>query len=340
VWLHEYLDDFPGREDVLRYALTANAPETKDNDFTWKDFQTRNNSELLAILGNFVNRTLVLTHKYFEGRVPEQGIVTEEDLAVIGALPGFPKRIASSLENYRFREALAEYMNLARLGNKYLTDTEPWKKIKVEEGRVKTILNISLQVCANLAQLGEPFLPFTAARIREMLGLSLFGWDDGGRADLLAPGTLLQAPELLFGKIEDDQIEAQMARLRATRAPSPVEASSDSEPAKDAVPYEEFARMDIRVGTILAAEKVAKTKKLLKLTIDTGLDQRTVVSGIAEYFDPETLPGRQVAILVNLEAREIRGITSQGMILMAEDADGRLAFMVPEGGVKPGSTVK
>jgi methionyl-tRNA synthetase len=340
VWLHEYLEEFPGQQDVLRYVLTANAPETKDNDFTWKDFQTRNNSELLAILGNFVNRTLVLTQKYFEGRVPEAGELTDEDRAVLGALPQFPGRISASLESYRFREALAEFMNLARLGNKYLTDTEPWKKIKDDEARVRTILNISLQVCANLSQLGEPFLPFSMQKLRDMLGLELLRWEEGGRTELLQPGILLSQPELLFSKIEDSEIEAQVNKLQATKETNLANNPVKAEPQKEAVSYDDFVKMDLRVGTIMEAEKVAKTKKLLKLKIDTGIDQRTVVSGIAEYFEPSDLPGRQVCILVNLEPRDIKGIPSQGMILMAEDADGRLVFVQPGDKVSPGAGVK
>jgi methionyl-tRNA synthetase len=340
VWLHEYLDDFAGKQDVLRYVLTANAPETKDNDFTWKDFQARNNNELLAVLGNFVNRTLVLTHKYFDGKVPSLAIQTPEDEAVLNALPAFPDRIARSLEAYRFREALSELMNLARLGNKYLTDSEPWKRIKTEPDRVKTILNISLQICANLSQLGAPFLPFSMEKIRAMLGLSLLDWASGGRTDLLEEGRELKPAELLFEKIEDRVIEAQVQKLKATREANQAEEAPILEESKAAVSYEDFMKMDIRTGIILAAEKVPKTKKLLKLRIDTGLDQRTVVSGIAEFFDPDTLPGQQVCILVNLEARKIKGIESQGMILMAEDARGKLVFIQPAEKMQAGAGVR
>lgn len=339
VWLHEYLDDFPGKEDVLRYVLAANAPETKDNDFTWKDFQTRNNSELLSILGNFVNRTLVLTHKYFGGRVPVLGSLTTEDRILMEEISQFPGRISASMEAYRFREALAEFMNLARLGNKYLTDQEPWKKYGKEDERVQTILNLSLQICANLATLGEPFLPFTTARMRKMLKMPLLSWFEAGHSGMLSEDDEIGQPELLFERIEDEAIQRQVARLEATRAANAGEVIS-ARPAAEPISYDLFSQMDIRIGTILEAEVVPKTKKLLKLRIDTGIDKRTVVSGIAEYHAPEHLPGKQVAILVNLEPREIRGIVSHGMILMAEDKDGKLVFVEPVENVMNGSTVK
>lgn len=339
VWLHEYLQDFPGKQDVLRYALTANAPETKDNDFTWKDFQARNNNELLAILGNFINRTMVLTHKYYNGVVPAAGELSAEDQQVIQELAAFPARIAQSLDLFRFREALNEYMNLARLGNKYLTDMEPWKLFKTDPVRVETILNISLQICANLTVSGEVFLPFTAARTRSLLNIEVKNWADAGRVDLLKAGHILNPPEFLFERIEDAAIEVQIAKLHQSREdlrPQTVTVA----PGKDNVSFEDFSRMDIRTGTILAAEKVAKTKKLLKLTIDTGLDTRTIVSGIAEYYDPETIIGQRICMLVNLEPREIKGILSNGMILMAEDHEGRLTFVAPTSDFHNGSTVK
>jgi methionyl-tRNA synthetase len=339
VWLHEYLEDFPGQQDVLRYVLTANAPETKDNDFTWKDFQTRNNSELVAILGNFVNRTLVLTHKYFDGIVPEPVALTATEEEVLKAIKIFPSRIARSLEHYRFREALAEMMNLARTGNKYLTETEPWKVFKTDEKRVRTILNVSLQVCANLAALSAPFLPFTSEKLYRMLNLNMLPWDQAGQPDLLKPEHQLNQPELLFSRIEDEAIEKQVQKLLKTKEANTNNASK-ANPAKTEISYEEFMKMDIRTGTILQAEKVAKTQKLLKLKIDTGIDQRTVVSGIAEHFDPENIIGKQVSILVNLAPRNIRGIESHGMILMAEDSTGKLFFISPDREVENGSEVK
>jgi methionyl-tRNA synthetase len=339
VWLHEYLQDFPGKEDVLRYVLTANAPETKDNDFTWKDFQTRNNSELVAILGNFVNRAMVLTHKYFNGIVPEVVQIEAYENEIQEQLKVFKKNIEDNIENFRFRDALKEYMNIARLGNKYLADTEPWALIKSQPDRVKTILNYSLQIAANLAILGEPFLPFTSKKLLQMLKLSPeYRWDNAGSINILPVGHQLGQSELLFEKIEDEAINKQLEKLH--RQHEKTSESNTSAPQKSAISYDEFSRMDIKVGTITHAEKVPKTKKLLKLTIDTGIDQRTVVSGIAEYFEPEKIIGQQVCILVNLEPREIKGIVSHGMILMAEDKDGRLEFVSPLTPVSPGSTVK
>ena len=338
VWLHEYLEEFPGKQDVLRYVLTANAPETKDNDFTWRDFQARNNNELLAIFGNFVNRTLVLTRKYFDGVVPEAGEPDAEAKQVIEAIAGYPGKIASSIERYRFREALNELMNLARLGNKYLTDMEPWKLIKTDEDKVKTILNVSLQIAANLAVLSEPFLPFTARKLREMLNLPEMKWDEAGSADILKAGHQLNKPEFLFEKIEDAAIEAQINKLMATKKENEQEMMI--KPQKEEITYEDFMKMDIRTGTILEAEKVPKTDKLIKLKIDTGIDQRTVVSGIAEYYNAEDVIGQKVCVLVNLAPRKLRGIESQGMILMAEDADGKLCFVAPTEEVSNGSEVK
>ncbi|HOK51954.1 MAG TPA: methionine--tRNA ligase [Bacteroidales bacterium] len=339
VWLHEYLQDFPGKEDVLRYVLTANAPETKDNDFTWKDFQTRNNSELVAILGNFVNRAMVLTHKYFNGIVPEVTHTEQYESEIEQQLKSYKRNIEENIENFRFREALKEYMNIARLGNKYLADTEPWAIIKTKPERVKTILNYALQIAANLAILGEPFLPFTSQKLSRMLQLPKnYRWDNAGQVDVLSTGHQLGKSELLFEKIEDDAIEKQLNKLHRQK---PAEANVNTAvPQKPSVSYDDFSRMDIRVGTIVHAEKVPKTKKLLKLTIDTGIDQRTVVSGIAEYFEPENIIGRQVCLLANLEPREIKGIVSHGMILMAEDKDGRLEFVAPSTTVAPGSSVK
>lgn len=338
VWLHEYLKDFPGKQDVLKYVLCANAPETKDNDFTWKDFQTRNNSELVAIFGNFVNRTIVLTHKYFEGKVPQRGELNELDIQTIEQIKQFPEKIGRSIEQYRFREALNELMNLARLGNKYLTENEPWKTIKTDEARTATVLNISLQICANLALLSEPFLPFSAQKLREMLNQDLAFWYEAGNSELLSEGKQINPAQLLFEQIDDKQIEAQLEKLQQTKKANEL-ASATVEPQKANIEYDDFAKMDIRVGTILAAEKVAKTKKLLKLTIDTGIDQRTIVSGIAEYYKPEEIIGKQVSVLVNLAPKALKGIESQGMILMAENLDGSLSFISPEKPIKNGGII-
>lgn len=339
VWLHEYLEEFPKQQDVLRYVLTANAPETKDNDFTWKDFQTRNNSELLAIFGNFVNRTMVLTHKYFKGSVPERAGLTKTDKEILSEIQEFPARIAHSLEHYRFREALAEMMNLARSGNKYLTKTEPWKLIKTDENRVGTILNISLQVCANLAAISAPFLPFTSEKLYRMLNLTELTWDEAGQIDLLKPGHILKKPELLFARIEDDVIDKQIQKLQHTKDMN-NDNTPEAKPVKPEITYEDFMKMDIRIATILEAKKVPKSQKLLKLKLDTGIDKRIVVSGIAEYFKPEEIIGKQVAILVNLATRNIKGIQSQGMILMAEDSQGKLYFISPSDQTENGTEVK
>ncbi|GAA4440564.1 methionine--tRNA ligase [Pontibacter saemangeumensis] len=328
VWLHEYLHDFAGKGDVLRYVLAANAPETKDNDFTWKDYQARNNNELLAILGNFINRAVVLTQKYYDGAVPARGELQDIDREALEQLAKYPTIIAELIERYRFREALSELMNLARLGNKYLADTEPWKLIKTDAERVKTVLNIALQVSASLNILMEPFLPASAQKLSDMLNKPVGKWAEAGAADLLPVGHVIGTPALLFEKIEDAAVEAQVQKLLDTKKANEI-ANAVAEPAKENISFEDFSKMDIRIGTILEAEKVAKTKKLLKLKIDTGIDQRTVVSGIAEFFDPEKIIGQQVSILVNLAPRDIKGITSQGMILMAENADGSLAFVQP-----------
>lgn len=340
VWLHEYLIDFPDKQDVLRYVLTANAPETKDNDFTWKDFQAKNNSELLAIFGNFINRTLVLTQKYFQGIVPQKGELSILDKETLAELSLFPDKIAQSIENYKFREAVNELMNLARIGNKYLTETEPWKIFNSNPKRVETILNIALQISANLSILAEPFLPFSSAKLKEMLSLKAgLNWKDSGKSEIIRANTQLPIPKLLFERIEDEAIELQVQKLLDTKKAN-EEKNKSSNPSKENINYEEFAKMDIRVGTIIEAEKIAKTKKLLRLKIDTGIDVRTVVSGIAEYFQPDEIIGKQISILVNLEPKELRGIKSQGMILMAEDFNGSLKFVSPTAQTKNGSEIK
>ena len=342
VWAHEYLKDFPGKEDVLRYVLTANAPETKDNDFSWKDFQTRNNSELVAIFGNFVNRAVVLTHKYFDGKVPACGKLLDEDKEVLAQIPQIRAEIEKNIEGYKFREALKEAMNLARLGNKYISDSEPWKVAKTDLERTGTILNISLQICADLAIAFEPFTPFAASRLCKMLN-STFSWDLLGRPTILNPGHQLAPAELLFAKIEDVEIDAQIARLETIRAEreaaAKAEAAKQVAPQKDECTFEEFEKMDIRTATVLEAERVPKTDKLLKLTIDTGIDKRTIVSGIAEYYKPEDMVGKQICILANLKPRTIRGIESHGMILMAKQGDGSMRFITPQEAVANGAQV-
>ena len=339
VWLHEYLEDFPGKQDVLRYVLCANAPETKDNDFTWKDFQARNNNELVAVYGNFINRAIVLTHKYFDGAVPGRSKLTDYDREVLDQIPQIKEALENSLELFRFREALKEAMNLARLGNKYLADTEPWKLYKTDPDRVKTILNISLQISASLSVLTMPFLPDSAFRLMEFLRIDNIPWDRAGDSDLVEEGHVIGSGGLLFEKISDEEIEKQVEKLLATRDRNNLPPSA-LVPPKGNITYEEFSAMDIRTGTITDAERVPKTKKLLKLTIDTGIDTRTVVSGIAACFEPGDIIGKQVSVLVNLEPREIRGIKSQGMILMAEDPQGNLVFVSPEGTVENGSSIK
>ena len=340
VWLHEYLDEFPGKEDVLRYVLCANAPETKDNDFTWKDFQARNNSELVAVLGNFVNRALVLTKKYYDGIIPERGELTEYDEVTIEELQKIKASLERNIEHYHFREALKDAMAYSRIGNKYLADTEPWKVVKTDPERVKTILNIALQITANTAIAIEPFMPFSAEKMLKMLAVDKFGWEQLGSMELLAAGHTIGDAELLFEKIEDDVIQAQLDKLEASRkAKLAAEAAQNVTEQKSEVTFDDFQKMDIRVSTILEAEKVAKTKKLLKLTIDTGIDKRTIVSGIAEYYTPEQLVGRQVLVLANLAPREIKGIESRGMILMAEDALGRLVLVQPEDKTMSGAMI-
>lgn len=328
VWLHEYLIDFNEKQDVLRYTLCANAPESKDNDFTWKDFQAKNNNELVAILGNFVNRTLVLTHKYYEGKVPEALEYSKTDLLLLEEIVKYPAKIAASIEQYRFREALSELMNLARLGNKYLADNEPWTLIKTDEKRVQTIMNLSLQISANLTVLMEPFLPFTSVKLSNMLNLNKgLKWNDAIRTDLLLAGHVINTASLLFEKIEDDAIVAQVQKLENSKVMNEANTVATIEAAKPETSFDDFSKMDIRIGTILEAERVPKTDKLLKLLIDTGIDKRTVVSGIAAYYKPEDIIGQQVCILVNLAPRKIKGIESQGMILMAENSKGELSFV-------------
>lgn len=339
VWLHEYLEEFPGKQDELRYVLTSILPETSDSEFTWKDFQARVNNELVAILGNFVNRVMVLSHKYFDGKVVMGSAYNQADNAAFQELEKYPALIEKSISEYRFREALAHFMNAARLGNKYLADQEPWKVIKEDQERVKTILNVATQIVANLAILAQPFLPKTSDKIFEMINSSKRTWDFAGQPDIIETNSQLGAVQMLFEKITDEQVAAQLEKLAQAKAQNVLN-NTVAAPAKDNITFDDFMKLDVRVGTILEAEKVAKTKKLLKLKIDTGIDQRTVVSGIAEFFAPEDIIGKQVSILVNLEPREIKGIQSQGMILMAEDADGRLDFVNPTSSIKPGSTVR
>ena len=329
VWLHEYLQDFAGKQDVLRYTLCSNAPETKDNNFTWKDFQDKNNNELVAIFGNFVNRTMVLTHKFFEGKVPAITRTTELEAQVIEELKQFPERIGRSIETYRFREALAELMNLARLGNKYLTETEPWKLIKTDPEYTQTVLNISLQICANLAILCEPFTPFTAKKLSTMLHLDADKWHQAGSETLLGSGMAIEKPELLFEKIEDAAIEAQLNKLLETKKQNELNSWAPA-PIKENVAFDDFGKVDIRVGTVLECIKVPKADKLLQFRIDDGMGGRTIVSGIAKHYpEPEKLVGMQVCFIANFEPRKLKGVVSEGMILSAEDKDGRLVLITP-----------
>lgn len=339
VWLHEYLRDFPGKQDVLRYVLTANAPETKDNDFTWRDFQARNNSELVAILGNFINRSLVLTHKYFDGKVPAAGELTDYDRETLAEFANVKTAVESYLDNYRFRDAQKEAMNLARIGNKYLADTEPWKLAKTDMTRVATILNLALQISANLSIAFEPFLPFSAAKLRKMLNLNSFKWEQLGKTDLLAEGTQLATAELLFEKIEDETINAQIQKLEDTKKANEI-AEHKANPIRENIEFDDFMKLDIRVGKVLECTKVPKADKLLQFRIDDGLGGRTIVSGIAKHYAPEDLVGKNVCFVANLAPRKLRGIESLGMILSAEDADGRLVVITPADEVKPGSEVK
>jgi len=338
VWLHEYLADFPGKQDVLRYVLTANAPETKDNDFTWRDFQARNNNELVAIYGNFVNRAIVLTHKYFEGKVPHAGELNDYDRATIDELRGAKQAISDNIEHFHFRQAVIEAMNLARIGNKYLADTEPWKLAKTDMPRVATILNLALQITANLAIAFEPFLPFSSARLRKMLGMNQAQWSRIGDIDLLDEGAQLQTPELLFEKIDDAAIDAQMARLERIKQENVIN-NFQPKTVKPQCTIDDFGKLDIRVGTVTACEKVRKADKLLQLTIDDGMGGRTIVSGIAKWYDPQDLVGKQVCFIANFPPRTFKGVTSQGMVLSAEDAGGRLVVIGPTGPVKPGAAV-
>ncbi len=339
VWLHEYLVEFPGKQDVLRYVLTANAPETKDNDFTWRDFQARNNNELVAIFGNFINRSMVLTHKYFEGKVPAAGELTDYDRATLAEFANVKTTLEDYLNNYRFRDAQKEAMNLARIGNKYLADTEPWKLAKTDMERVATIMNIALQISANLAIAFEPFLPFSAAKIRRMLAMEQCTWERLGAIDLLEVGTQLAAAELLFEKIDDAAIEAQIAKLQEAKKTNMLN-NHETTPIRSNIEFDDFTKLDIRVGKVLECTKVPKADKLLQFRIDDGLGGRTIVSGIAKYYNPEDLVGKQVCFIANLAPRKLRGIESQGMILSAEDADGRLVVITPADDVKPGSEVK
>jgi methionyl-tRNA synthetase len=371
VWLHEYLEEFPDMQDVLRYTLTANAPETKDNDFTWKDFQARNNNELVAIFGNFINRVMVLTNKYYQGQVPPAGNLLQVDKETLAELKKYPGIISSSIERYRFREASQELMNLARLGNKYLADEEPWKVIKEDAERVQTIMYIALQITAGLAVLSEPLLPFTSQKLKGILGLNEEGndeviskeiatahkngprndslqWNDVSNKETLLPaGHQIGEAELLYRKVEDKEIQAQLDKLEATKKSNASTALSTGStnknelmPQKDTITFDDFSKLDMRVGTIVEAEKMAKTKKLLVLKVDTGLDTRTIVSGIAESFTPEEIIGKRVAVLVNLAPRALRGVDSEGMILMTENSDGKLVFVNPdEDGVGNGLTI-
>jgi methionyl-tRNA synthetase len=335
VWGKDFIRDFPGQEDVLRYVLCAISPENKDSDFSWKDFQARNNNELAAIFGNFVNRTLVLTQKYYSGIVPNKAELEEIDRQVLKEIGDIPKKINSFIMDFKFRDAQAEAMKLARIGNKYLADTEPWKEVKTNPERVKTILNISLQITANLAVIFEPFMPQKSNNLAQMLNIDLPKWNDAGRSDLIIPNHTINKPSILFSKIEDSVIEDQITKLKnanqkITKFPA----------MKDEITFDEFTKMDIRVGTITAAEKVKKADKLLKLTVDTGIDIRTVVSGIAEHYNAEDIVGQKVSILLNLAPRKIRGVESQGMILMAENEEGELAFVSPTKEISSGNTIR
>jgi methionyl-tRNA synthetase len=346
VWLHEYLEDFPDQQDVLRYVLTANAPETKDNDFTWADFQARNNNELVAIFGNFINRVTVLTHKYYDGITPSEGMLSQIDIKTLETVRAYPAVIESSIERYRFREAQQELMNVARLGNKYLADQEPWKTIKTDEQRTKTVMFVALQIASALAILSEPFLPHTSRKLKEMLRINSretqnsLQWSDvATKQILIAPGHTINTNELLFSKIEDSQIQAQMDKLTASKLANEI-AEKVTTPQKDTCTFEDFTKLDMRVGTIIEAEKMPKAKKLLVLKVDTGLDVRTIVSGIAESFTPQEIIGKRVTVLVNLAPRALRGVESQGMILMTQMPDGTLVFVNPDtAGVSNGDSI-
>lgn len=338
IWLHEYLRDFPGKQDVLRYVLTANAPETKDNDFTWRDFQARNNSELVAILGNFVNRAMVLTFKYFNGIVPQAGELADVDSAAIAEIRQSVEALTAALDTFHFREALKEAMNIARIGNRYLQETEPWKVAKTDPERVKTILNVALQICANIAIAFEPFLPFMSEKLRRMLSLGNISWDSLGAADIVAAGTQLRQPELLFEKIEDDVIQAQLDRLAAIKEQNKLKAWQP-EPQAAPVDFDTFLKLDIRVGKVLECQAVPKADKLLRFLIDDGMGTRTIVSGIAKYYKPEDLVGKQVCFIANFPPRKLKGVESQGMILSAENPDGTLTVISPADTLTPGSKI-
>ena len=338
IWLNEYLDEFPGKQDVLRYVLTANAPETKDNDFTWCDYQACNNNELVAIFGNFVNRAVVLTHKYFDGVIPAAGELTDYDRATIAEFKGVKETLSNNIEQFHFREALKDAMNLARIGNKYLADTEPWKLAKTDMKRVETIMNVSLQICANLAIAFEPFLPFTAEKLRAMLGMAEVDWNKLGQLDILADGAKIEKPVLLFEKIEDSVIQAQLDKLARIKQENII-ANFKPEPVAKECTFDDFMKLDIRVGKVLECSKVKKADKLLQFKIDDGMGGRTIVSGIAKFYEPADLIGKEVCFIANFPPRKLKGIESQGMILSAEDADGRLVVIGPQGEVKPGVKV-
>lgn len=338
IWLNEYLDEFPGKQDVLRYVLTTNAPETKDNDFTWRDYQACNNNELVAIFGNFVNRAVVLTHKYFDGVIPAAGELTDYDRATIAEFKGVKETLSNNIEQFHFREALKDAMNLARIGNKYLADTEPWKLAKTDMKRVETIMNVSLQICANLAIAFEPFLPFTAEKLRAMLGMAEVDWNKLGQLDILADGAKIEKPVLLFEKIEDSVIQAQLDKLARIKQENII-ANFKPEPVAKECTFDDFMKLDIRVGKVLECSKVKKADKLLQFKIDDGMGGRTIVSGIAKFYEPADLIGKEVCFIANFPPRKLKGIESQGMILSAEDADGRLVVIGPQGEVKPGVKV-
>lgn len=338
IWLNEYLDEFPGKQDVLRYVLTANAPETKDNDFTWRDYQACNNNELVAIFGNFVNRAVVLTHKYFDGVIPAAGELTDYDRATIAEFKGVKETLSNNIEQFHFREALKDAMNLARIGNKYLADTEPWKLAKTDMKRVETIMNVSLQICANLAIAFEPFLPFTAEKLRAMLGMAEVDWNKLGQLDILADGAKIEKPVLLFEKIEDSVIQAQLDKLARIKQENII-ANFKPEPVAKECTFDDFMKLDIRVGKVLECSKVKKADKLLQFKIDDGMGGRNIVSGIAKFYEPADLIGKEVCFIANFPPRKLKGIESQGMILSAEDADGRLVVIGPQGEVKPGVKV-
>ncbi len=340
VWLHEYLEEFPGKQDVLRYVLTANAPENKDNDFTWKDFQARNNNELVGNLGNFINRVVVLTNKYYDGIIPQANDFSDKDIEVLAEMKAFPEKIGNLIKRYRFREALSEYMNLARLGNKYLAEEEPWKQVKTNPERVQTIMFIALQIASSLAVLGEVFLPFTSDKLKNILDLNKdLKWNDvSDKNELLPSGHKIGKAELLFEKIDDESVEQQVQKLLATKKQNEME-NRQAEPQKPEIEFDDFVKQDIRTATILEAEKMPKADKLLVLKVDTGIDKRTIVSGIAQHFKPEEIIGKQVLVLVNLKPRKLRGVESQGMILMTEDAEGKLVFVSPGSKVPNGNQV-